>query len=614
MGRLATLTLVLLTGNALAQEAPLPGQLEQDQPIGATAAIDSPELERIRYLDIDLQLRPDGTLRVTEKITVWAQRDQFVDGLHRDLATHFFDFYGGMKSVEPVIRSASLNGAPTSSRTDSVAEGVRVYIGENGPDLPAGQHDFELHYEIPNRVSTNLATELEWDLHADWNFPVDKTQISIQLPADIDRESVRLTGSESSVIEIPDTGPLWVLADGKLPPHQSLSLNLSYAPGQSAQGMSAWRARWSSLPTGHRWAIGGVLVLWTYLLVLWWKVGRDPSPGPRQLRFGPPQGVSPGGLRLIERLSYDPKCLVADIIALATSGHLRIERDAAGITLYRAADAPPDLVALAKLKAALFERRDSLRMTRSNRSRLQHMIKQHRQALMAIHERQHFSSNLRYWWPSLLIAAVTLSILVLLRSSLEVSGVGAFMAVWLTAWSCGVYVLVSQSVMAWRGARSWGSRAGALYLTLFSVPFVLAEVFGLMVFAATTGIVGLAIIVAVLTALIGFYHWLKAPTAVGRVLLDQVAGLREHLRELNPRLEGSGGIDRMLGHAFALGESASLAKRVQSQPGAYAAAERPWFRDASGNTGEPEAAIEKLGDWLAQAMRAGIAKSSPNIS
>ena len=607
MGRLAALCALLFVGVASAQEAPPAGQVEQ--PLDAAAPIANPEQERIRYLDIDLQLRADGTLRVTEKITVWAQRDRFREGIHRDLGGQYFDLYSGMKSAQPQIRSASLNGAPVDFRSESIAEGIRVHIGESGPDLPPGQHDFELHYEIPNRIVNNLANALEWELNAAWSVPVEKTQISIQLPADVDRSSVKLKGSERSVVEIPESGPLWVLADGKLLAQESLSFDLSYKPGVSAQGQSAWSARWQALPSGHRWAIGGVIALWGYFLLIWWQVGRDPSPGRGVLMFGPPEGISPGGLRLIERLSYDPKCLVADIIALATSGHLRIERDAAGLTLHREADPVPDIPALAKLKAGLFDRSDSLRMTRANGVRLRASIQRHSQALMGVHERSHFVSNFRYWWPALLIAALTLATLVLLQGSLEVSAVGAFMAVWLTGWSFGVYVLVSQAWMMWRSARSWGGHVGALFISLFSIPFVIGELFGLMVFTATTGIIGLAIIAALLVALIGFYHWLKAPTAAGRALLDQVDGLREHLRKLDPWQEGREGIDRVIGHAYALGESDGLAKLVHSEPSAYRSeSDRTWFRDASGELNDPAEVIAGVGEWLSQAVRAGIAK------
>ena len=590
-----------------AQESPPPEQVEL--PVAAQSPVDDPQQERIRFWDIDLQLLPDGSLRVTEKITVWAQHLQFKNGIYRDLGGSYFDLYSGMKSAEPKVLSASLNGVPVRFRLETVASGTRVHIGENSTALGPGQHDFELHYEIPHRVVTTLASSLEWTLDGEWQVPVDQTQISIHLPSGVDRSSVQIKGSPRAQIELPASGPLWVVADGRMWPGEQLSFELSFRPA-AEHAQSQWSERWRNLPTGHRWAFAGLVALWSYFLIVWVRVGKDPPPGPRTVSFAPPEGISPGGLRMIERLRYDPDCLVADLIALATAGQLRIERDAAGITLYRDADSAPTLMPLAKLKAALFDRSDSLRLTRSNGSRLRQAVSRHRQALLAVHERQHFVSNFRYWWPGLLIALLTFATLILLQDNLEAVAIGAFMTVWLSGWSFGVYVLISQAWMLWRGAESWGGHAGALFMTLFSIPFVAGEIFGLMLFTATTGLVGLAVILVALIALIGFYHWLKSPTAAGRQLLDQVEGLREHLHQFDPWGQNGGEIDWMIGYAYALGESGAMAKRLRQKLNEVGRFDTGpgWFRDATGRVAELSDIVDRLGQWLSKSLGEGLAK------
>ncbi len=569
--------------------------------------MDEPHRERVRYWDVDLQILADGTVRVTEKITVWAQRGQFQNGIYRDLGGDYFDLYSGMQLAEINILSASINGVPANFRVDDVSEGTRVHIGEGSTALGPGQHDFELHYEIPQRVQTALGSSLDWLLDGDWQVPVDKTQISIHLPPNVDRESVRLSASDGAKVEVLADGPLWVAMDRRLWPGENLSFELQFQP---AQGDGHWLQRWHSLPRGHRWAFLGLLALWGYFLWIWLQVGRDPSPGPRAMTFAAPAGVSPGGARLIERLRYERQSLAADIIALATCGQLRIERDAAGLTLHRAGDQAPQLVALAKLKAALFDRSDTLRISRSNYSRLNHALKRHRQALLAVHERTHFRSNFGYWWPGLAIAVATFAVLILFQDSLEKSAIGAFMTVWLSGWSFGVYILVSQVLTMWRSAAGLGDGAGALFLTFFAIPFVAGEIFGLMVFAATTGLAGLAIIVGALAALIGFYHWLKSPTAAGRALLDQVEGLREHLRQFDPWGQREGELEWMIGYAYALEECPAMAAQLRAKLSEVGHSDElpDWFRDATGKTAGLSDLIERLGPWMDKALNAGLAK------
>jgi uncharacterized membrane protein len=89
--------------------------------------------------------------------------------------------------------------------------------------------------------------------------------------------------------------------------------------------------------------------------------------------------------------------------------------------------------------------------------------------------------------------------------------------------------LVISVIRAWKQPPGIGTYFSAIFLTLFSLPFLIGEVFGLGLFATIAG-PGLAIIAVLLVATnFAFFHWMKAPTQEGRKLLDRIAGLRLYL-------------------------------------------------------------------------------------
>ena len=105
------------------------------------------------------------------------------------------------------------------------------------------------------------------------------------------------------------------------------------------------------------------------------------------------------------------------------------------------------------------------------------------------------------------------------------------MSVWLTGWSFGVYALLSSVVRAWRSARTEGilGAGQAGFLTLFSLPFLAGECFGLAMLFWACGAAGFGIIVAAISINVIFHHLLKAPTLAGRALMDRVDGFKAFL-------------------------------------------------------------------------------------
>ena len=109
------------------------------------------------------------------------------------------------------------------------------------------------------------------------------------------------------------------------------------------------------------------------------------------------------------------------------------------------------------------------------------------------------------------------------------------------------------------GVNVMGS-AGAIGVTLFALPFFAGEVFGLMAFSsAVSPFAAITLVVIVFINAI-FYHLLKAPTLMGRKLMDRIEGFKlylsvaekERLNMLNPPEKTPELFEKYLPYALAL--------------------------------------------------------------
>jgi len=84
-------------------------------------------------------------------------------------------------------------------------------------------------------------------------------------------------------------------------------------------------------------------------------------------------------------------------------------------------------------------------------------------------------------------------------------------------------------IAAWRGARGALATGGAVFITLFALPFWGAEILVLGVLTTETSPAVALILLSVVGFGALFYQLLKAPTLAGRRLLDLIEGFRLYL-------------------------------------------------------------------------------------
>ncbi|MEO5963342.1 MAG: DUF2207 domain-containing protein, partial [Thermomonas sp.] len=169
-----------------------------------------------------------------------------------------------------------------------------------------------------------------------WDFAIDAGSVELSLPKPVPVDRLKAegyTGPEGSkqqnyTASVPAPGiARWQLTR-PLAPHEGLTIVLSFPKGLVPQPSRA--KRFMDLLNDNRGvlvALAGLLLLLVYCLRRWSAVGRDPNPGIVIARYEPPQEATPAALRFIKRMGHDNRGFSADVLALAVAGFLRIERD-----------------------------------------------------------------------------------------------------------------------------------------------------------------------------------------------------------------------------------------------------------------------------------------------
>jgi len=294
--------------------------------------------ERIESYDIEVVVNADGSLQVTEHIRVRAEGAQVRRGIYRDFPTRYGDRHGNRVLIGLDVVDVLRNGTPEPWFTERRGNGVRVNTG-NDTLLPVpATHLYTLRYRTTRQLGFfGDQDELYWNaIGTGWVFPIETGSVQVRLPQAVPAASMRVDGwtgpqgarGEAYRATTPSAGMATWQLTAPLPPGEGLTVLLSFPKGVVAAPGAAQRARWlladnSALLV----ALLGLLVVTGYCALRWHKVGRDPPAGTVIVRYGPPEGITPAGLRYIRRMAYDTRCFSADVLSLAVAGALRIECD-----------------------------------------------------------------------------------------------------------------------------------------------------------------------------------------------------------------------------------------------------------------------------------------------
>lgn len=488
--------------------------------------------ERILRYDTRIEVETNGDLIVTETIRVRAEGREIKRGIYRDIPRLHQSKWGLKKKKPFTVLSVHRNGEPEPYQTEDIGQGgLRIRIGQRERFLRPGEHTYEIVY----RTGRQLYLEEEEDVlywnatGTEWAFPIDAASATVVL------------GEEFEVTKA------WAYtgAHGEEGTDYSVEVNGNEVMFHSTRGLKAKEGltvvvRWSaglldavayenrdSLVRDHPGVVLAILLFIgaiLYNLLAWFQVGVDPKKGVIIPRYDPPADFSPAAVRYLERMGFDNTCFSAGVLGLAVKGFLTIEEKGETYVLEKQSpEEPPALLRdERRLYAELLGKGEKVELRQSNHKRIGGARKALKKALSAKLEKTHFVNNLGWWLPGVVLSLLCVLVLVLAGGATDQA---LFMMFWLSIWTVGTSVLVSRTVSLWRS----GSAAEALGLSLFSLLFVLGWVVGCVFFFSAAGPWAAVALLILGPVNFTFYHLIKAPTHLGRKVLDHIEGFKHYL-------------------------------------------------------------------------------------
>jgi uncharacterized membrane protein YgcG len=434
--------------------------------------------EIIKSYDSDIDVRSDGSMDVTERITVHAEGNQIRRGIYRDFPTRYQDRYGNRVRVGFEVLGVERNGLAEPWFTEHVSNGVRVNTGnDNFLPVPA-DYTYTIRYHTTRQLGFfNDHDELYWNaIGTGWVFPIESGTVQARLPGAVPVASLKAEGytgpqgarGTNYVAEVPQPGVARWRLTRPLGAYEGFTIVLSFPKGLIREPTSSDRFKaFLEDNRGVLIALIGLLVLILYCVREWRRVGRDPQGRAIFARYEPPAGKTPGGLRYLMDMGYDMRCFSADVLSMAVAGQLKITKEDHFFRdvwqLDRNHGIPhPQSPSQSQLLRGLFAGGDSLELKNTNASIIQGARDDHKEALDAEFHPRYFKRNSR----SLVIAVII-------------------------------------AIVA--GAIAFFSSGG------FGIPAIVAV--GIMM----------------LITLVVFGRLVRAPTTEGRALMDEVEGLKLYL-------------------------------------------------------------------------------------
>lgn len=559
---------------------------------GSTTGARAQEEERILDYSSRIIIDQSGSMMVVETIVIEAHNDQIRHGIYRDFPTSYWGPLLTRVRVPFEVIEVTRDGAAEPYHTEDQKNGVRVYVGSEDRLVSEGVHTYAITYFTDRQLGFfDDHDELYWNITGNgWDFPIEKVQAEVLLPDGVPVDRITHEGytgvkgskeqalrssvdAASGVVRFESTRTLWA--------GEGMTVVVGFPKGVIAEPTreDRWRAFLFSNQILFAGGIGVVVIALFYLLS-WTLVGRDPPRGTIIPLFEPPLEMPPACVRYVYEMGYDERCLTAALVDMAVKQAIRIEDKDGVYTLERLDQAKTPLSGGERklLQHLLSAKTLELVRGRTTAERMKKAIKALRRVLRLQYEGKMFLLNRPFVVAGLVLSALAVVATIIVGPPAAIAGF-AFITVWLSFWTMGVWALLTSVVHNWRRflGRSRGlfdrigAGAGALFSTLFAIPFVGGEIVGLGLLAAMTSVWMIPILLALVGLNFLFYHLLKQPTHSGRKVMDDIEGFRmyletaegDDLRGLRPPDLTAEIFERFLPYAIALGVENDWTQRFE---------------------------------------------------
>ena len=289
--------------------------------------------ERINRFTSEIAIQKDGALDVTETIEVTAENAQINHGIFRDFPTRYRGPHGNIVHVGFELLGTTLDGENVASKTEGVAGGKRVRIGDPDHLVTIGAHRYTIHYRATRELGRFADhDELYWNVTGNgWIFPIDAAEVRVRLPSPARfGERAFFTGpqgatEQSAQVVSEQLGEIDIAATRALGAREGLSVALGIPKGVIAPDPASERFwNWFADNGPTLVALLGLWALAFFYWMAWKRVGRDPDHGTMVPLFAPPDSLSPAALRYMLKEKVDARSMSASLVNLGVRGRLKL--------------------------------------------------------------------------------------------------------------------------------------------------------------------------------------------------------------------------------------------------------------------------------------------------
>ncbi len=309
--------------------------------------------DRVLSFNSDIIVQKDGTLEVTETITIYNGNGRTGDGyddgselnndikrgILREFPTKYITTNGFASNTSFIIKEVWRNGQKEPYTTGHKKNGVQVKIGDANQTLSTGVHEYRIAYTTTRQIIFHEnKDELYWNVNGNgWGFTFDSISCTVHFPDNAyTLESECYTGEQgatahqcASVSE--GNGVIRFYSTGLFKPHEGMTIaaairkNIITQPG-------VWELRWQFVKDNYVFSIMAALavLLFVYYFYIWMKKGRDPRKGTIYPQFSPPPGISAADAGYLLKQQYKPHLFAAALVDCAVHQALKIEVEKEG--------------------------------------------------------------------------------------------------------------------------------------------------------------------------------------------------------------------------------------------------------------------------------------------
>ncbi|MDF1737905.1 MAG: DUF2207 domain-containing protein [Verrucomicrobiales bacterium] len=586
--------------------------------VTALSGLTANAAESILSFDSEIQVQENGILRVTETIRVRAEGRNIKRGIYRDFPTLYRGTLGLKQTVDFSVKSVTRDGETEQYILQPLANGIRVRMGKSSVLLKPGEYTYTIIYETDRQVGFfKKHDELYWNVTGnDWAFPIEKTSATVKLPsgAEVDERSgyAGAFGSKEQAVSVT------ALEGGA-----RFDSTRTFVPGEGLTIVVTWQkglVQPSGKPVnlfadnvGIFVGLFGLVAGTGYFVFVWLIVGRDPAKGTIIPLFAPPEELSPAATRYLSRMKMDDEVYSVAILGLAAKRWIDIEeKKKRHFTLKKQNKGKPLTDRERAVLDCLFTGRSkTLELKNSNYVRIRNAKKTLESSLKKEIEKVYFHTNFRWWLVGCLGLVPWLGLCLFeahdFGKAFTTGIILGIAFVMFYPWTSSVFAYLRAN-----GLRSAGS-IETILATAIWIGF--ATMFWFMTIYLNPWVMGILLASLGLVAL--FHHLLKAPTKIGRRLMDRIDGFRlylsvaerDELRDYNPPEDTVETYEAFLPYALALGVEQKWSERFSSVLELAAAASgestyRPhWYHGVSQNANlAPSMFATAVGATLASAV------------